>query len=75
MAELRTLKDISIVEFTVDGQKARVTDPPNLIDKEILKYEAIKWYWGLPSHLEDGRPNPTLDFIKIFFNLTGEDLK
>lgn len=63
MTELKTLKDLQKeYEWKYDTYKA-------------LKAEAVKWVKDLERNmLEKGRFD-IIDWIKIFFNLTEEDLK
>jgi len=72
MTKLKTLKDLELSEDFLDPA----------IDKELkpienkLRQEAIKWYKANKSHFysreeKEGAKN----WIKMFFNLTDEDLK
>ena len=61
MTELKTLRDF------VPFNPKECNGVENLIKKETLKAEAIKWY-----HRSDDDKHK---FIREFFNITEEDLK
>ena len=50
-----------------DLQDGYLSEDGELISKKTLKFEAVKWY-----HRSDGDKHK---FIRIFFNLTEENLK
>ena len=67
MTELKTLKDL-------------VCCPPLM--KEELKAEAVKWYKNMKynkiakeEHIFSGELQGAKDFIKLFFNITEQDLQ
>ena len=72
--KLKTLKDFDFDEEYIEkGIKAQ----------DLIKAEAVKWVKHIQKHLDETKlPQPIrlleegqLPFIKMFFNITEEDLK
>ena len=59
--KLKTLKDINCYEDEYIS---------NLVDKNMLKAEAVKWYKA-----QAGTYDIIAEWIKHFFNITEEELK
>lgn len=80
MSDLKTLKDLSPVMITGDGENTRDYFDDKLVDREVLRQEAIKWVKELDNKQDYETKEKidlahTVSWIKHFFNLTEEDLK
>lgn len=86
MTELRTLKDLRLHKIDLFNEQIEYptgrTKERKFVDEKELKAEAIKWVRLMPD--EDFQPlqlynkmqrKAIKDFIRMFFNLTEEDLE